>query len=196
MLEVSSPSTEDRDRGEKQALYASIGVAEYWRFHPTGLLKNAERAGARIEGSVLQGLGYKPLQSRADGSIHSEVLGLDLRVDDRSGKDHLVRFRNPDTGQDLLTFEELDRSRQTAEERWRESERRRRESEEALRKKSATRIEAQRSQREAELALRTVAAARRAETAARRDAATGNARLRAHIARLESGQADGSDGEL
>lgn len=188
VLEVSSPSTEDRDRGEKQALYASIGVAEYWRFHPTGLLKDAERPGARLEGSVLQGLGYKPLQSRADGSIHSEVLGLDLRVDDRPGKDHLVRFRNPETGQDLLTFEELERSRQTAEERWRaaerhwrksesrrrESESRRRESEEALRKESATRREAQRSQREAELALR--------------DAETENARLRAHIAKLEGGE--------
>ena len=39
VLEVASPSTEDRDRGEKQALYASIGVKEYWRFHPSGLLK-------------------------------------------------------------------------------------------------------------------------------------------------------------
>lgn len=181
VLEVSSPSTEDRDRGEKQALYASIGVAEYWRFHPTGLLKDAERPGARLEGSVLQGLGYKPLQSRADGSIHSEVLRLDLRVDDRPGKDHLVRFRNPETGQDLLTFEELERSRQTAEERWRAAERhwrksesRWRESEEALRKESATRREAQRSQREAELALR--------------DAETENARLRAHIAKLEDGE--------
>lgn len=117
-------------------------------------------------------------------------------MDDRTRKDHLVRFRSPETGQDLLTFEELERSRQTAEERWRESERhwreserRRRESEETLRKESATRIEAQRSQREAELALR-------AEAAARRDAETENARLRAHIARLEGGQADGSGGEL
>ncbi len=36
VLEVASPSKQERDRGEKQALYASMGVREYWRFHPTG----------------------------------------------------------------------------------------------------------------------------------------------------------------
>ena len=50
VLEVASPGTEDRDRGAKQALYASIGVEEYWRFHPTGSLKGAKREGARLEG--------------------------------------------------------------------------------------------------------------------------------------------------
>lgn len=50
VLEVASPSTEDRDRGGKQALYASIGVKEFWRFHPSGSLKGARRAGTRLDG--------------------------------------------------------------------------------------------------------------------------------------------------
>ena len=63
VLEVASPSPENRDHWDKQALYASIGVAEYWRFHPTGVLPGARRAGARLEGGTLQGLGYEPLVS-------------------------------------------------------------------------------------------------------------------------------------
>ena len=122
VLEVASPSTEDRDRGEKQALYASIGVTEYWRFHPTGSLKGARRAATRLEGGALQGLGYEPLATRPDGSVRSEVLGLDVRVDERPGRSHLLRFRDPKTAQDLLTFEESERGRLAAERRWREAE--------------------------------------------------------------------------
>jgi len=122
VLEVASPSTEDRDRGEKQALYASIGVTEYWRFHPTGSLKGARRAGTRLEAGTLQGLGYEPLVMRPDGSVRSEVLGLDVRVDERPGRSHLLRFRDPKTAQDLLTFEESERGRLAAERRWREAE--------------------------------------------------------------------------
>ena len=106
VLEVASPSTEDRDRGEKQALYASIGVKEYWRFHPSGLLKGARQSATRLEGGTLQGLGYEPLATRPDGSVRSEVLGLDVRVDERPSRSHLLRFRDPRTGKDLLTFEE------------------------------------------------------------------------------------------
>ena len=123
VLEVSSPSTEDRDRGEKQDLYASIGVKEYWRFHPTGLLEGSRRAGTRLEGGTLRGLGYEPLATRTDGSVRSEVLGLDVRVDERPGRSHLLRFRDPKTGRDLLTFEESEQGRLEAERRRREAER-------------------------------------------------------------------------
>ncbi len=127
VLEVASPSTAGRDRGEKQALYAAMGVAEYWRFDPAGRLKGASRPGARFEGGALQGLGYKPMDSGPDGSIRSEVLGLEVRVDERPGQDHLLRFRDPKSGKDLLTFEESEAGRL-------EAERGRREAEERLRK--------------------------------------------------------------
>lgn len=34
VIEIASPSTEERDRGVKQELYALFGVLEYWRAYP------------------------------------------------------------------------------------------------------------------------------------------------------------------
>lgn len=34
VIEIASPSTEERDRGVKQEIYASFGVLEYWRAYP------------------------------------------------------------------------------------------------------------------------------------------------------------------
>ena len=174
VLEVASPSTEDRDCREKRALYASIGVEEYWRFHPTGSLKGAKRPGTRLEGGTLQELEYKPLLTRTDGSIRSEVLGLDVRVDERPGSSHLLRFRDPKTGQDLLTFEEVEQRRQAAERERQVLER--------------ERHNAERARQEAERAYR-------AGTAATQDIEAENARLRAQLARLDSRQAGGTNGE-
>ena len=164
VLEAASHPTEDGDWREKRDLYALIGVEEYWRFHPSGSLKGAERAGTRLEGGTLQKLGYKPLLTRPDGSIRSEVLGLDVRVDARPGSSHLLRFRDPATGQDLLTFEEVEQRRQAAEQRRQAAEQRRQAAERARHK-----AERARQETEAEIA-----------------------RLRAQIARLESGQAGGT----
>ena len=133
VLDVASPSTAGRDRGEKQALYAAMGVAEYWRFEPVGELRGASRPGARIEAGTLQGLGYKPMESGPDGSIRSQVLGLEVRADERPGQNHLLRFRDPKTGRYLLTFEESEAGRLDAERGRREAERGRHEAEERLR---------------------------------------------------------------
>ena len=168
VLEAASHPTEDGDWREKRDLYALIGVKEYWRFHPTGSLKGAKRPGTRLEGGTLQELEYKPLLARTDGSIRSEVLGLDVRVDERPGSSHLLRFRDPKTGQDLLTFEEVEQRRQAAERGRQAAER--------------GRHKAERARQEAERAYR-------AETAARQDIEAEIARLRAQITRLESGQA-------
>ncbi|MCY4595867.1 MAG: Uma2 family endonuclease [Bryobacterales bacterium] len=132
VLEVASPASAGRDRGVKRALYASIGVTEYWRFNPVGSLQGASRPGQRLEGSTLVGLGYEPLGLAADGSIRSEVLELDLRVDSRPGMEHLLRFRDPCTGEDLLTFRESEQGRAEAERAKAEAERARAEAETAL----------------------------------------------------------------
>ena len=138
----------------------------------------------RLAGGVLRGLGYVPLESASDGSIRSEVLGLDIRADERPETRHLLRFRDPETGQDLLTFGELQEAHIKAENRLRaeagsrrEAERARREAERARRMAEQTQHEAERAQREA--------------TAARRDTEVENTRLRAQVARLERGQGDG-----
>ena len=91
-----------------------MGVAEYWRFNPGGTL-GASGEGERLERNSLEGLGYEPLARRADGSIRSAVLELDVRVDARPGMEHLLRFRDPGTGEDLLTFWESEEGRLEAE---------------------------------------------------------------------------------
>ncbi len=208
VLEVASPSTEKRDRDEKQALYASMGVEEYWRFAPKGFLQDLERERVRLVGGVLQGLGYAPLESAPDGSIRSEVLGLDIRADEQPETRHLLRFRDPETGQDLLTFGELQEARieeaagrREAETKLRQEAASRREAEGKLRQEAASRREAERLQREAENRLREEAASRgkaeraqreaeraeRAATTAKRDAEVEVARLRAQVARLKRG---------
>ena len=147
-----------------RALYASMGVAEYWRFNPAGALEGASEAGQRLEGSALEGLGYEPLARGADGSIRSEVLGLDVRVDSRPGLEHLLRFRDPGTGEDLLTFEE-------SEQRLTEAELARAEAERARTKAEGARVEAE-----------------RALGAAKQAAASEIARLKARVAELQAGR--------
>ena len=181
VLEAASHPTEDGDWREKRDLYALIGVKEYWRFHPTGSLKGAKRPGTRLEGGTLQETEYKPLLRRPDGSIRSEVLGLDVRVDERPGSSHLLRFRDPATGRDMLTFEELAPWQQGAESGQHQAERARRDAERAWQ-------EAERARHEAERALH-------AATAARQDAEAKLARLRAQLARLEGRQAGPTDGD-
>lgn len=172
VLEVASPSTAGRDRGEMQALYAAMGVEEYWRFDPAGPLKGARRAGARLEGGRLERLGYVPLEVGPDGAIRSEVLGLEVRVNEQRG--HLLRFRDPATGKDLLTFEESEVGRLAETQRRRQAERERD-------------LEA-RSRRSAEEQLREEMEARRK---AEQELRVEMSRLRDHIARLESDRRSG-----
>ena len=175
VLEVASPASESRDRGEKQALYASMGVTEYWRFNPVGPLVGASSPDQRLEGGTLAELAYEPLAHLRDGSMASEVLGLEVRVDDRPGMAHLLRFRDPRTGEDLLTYHESEEGRTETERQLRAEAAARRGAEQALSAEVAAR-------RGAEQALS-------AEVAARRNAESEIARLKSRIAKLEAAQA-------
>lgn len=209
VLEVALPSTEQRDRGEKQALYASMGVAEYWRFNPTGFLNGPGLEGVRLAGGVLQGQGYKPLASVADGSIHSRVLGLDIRVDGRRGKTHLLRLRDPVTRRNLLTYRESEQGRReallklqrerfarrtaerhqdAAEQAQLEAELARGEADQARREEQRARLEAERARLEAERAQHET---EREAARAKRDAEEEIARLRAQVAKLKGDQRNG-----
>ena len=48
VLEIASPSTFVRDMTEKRALYAALGVKEYWRFDPTGQLFSPALVGEQL----------------------------------------------------------------------------------------------------------------------------------------------------
>ena len=110
VLEVASRSTWAVDRDEKRAVYASLGVEEYWLYDPTG-----EQLTARLRGTRLIGGGYRELAQTAPVSgsaryasspgartVRSTVLGLDVCVE-RGGA--LCLF-NPVTGQALPGYEE------------------------------------------------------------------------------------------
>ena len=100
VLEVLSSSTWETDLGSKRALYASLGVAEYWLFDPTREHLSPPLRGLRLEGREYREL---PVLQLAAGTptLRSEVLGLDLRLDRGA-----LRFRDSATGEDLLSHEE------------------------------------------------------------------------------------------
>ena len=109
VLEVLSSGTWKADLGPKRALYASLGVAEYWLLDPTreNLLSPPLR-GMRLAGRQYRELPVLQLAASAP-MLRSEVLGLDLRLDRGA-----LRFRDSATGEDLLSHEEAVAARQQA----------------------------------------------------------------------------------
>ncbi len=166
MLEVASESTWKRDRDEKPAVYASMGVAEYFLYDPEG-----GRLDPRLQGYALRGGAYRALPSEvlADGTrgVRSAVLGLCAYL---RGPGQELRWRDPATGRDLEAPEEVETAR---------------EAEAAARAAAEGRAVRETAAREAEAAARAAAEGRAAREAAAREAAeTENAALRAEIRRL------------
>ena len=100
VLEVGSRSTGRRDYTVKREGYAAYGVREYWRFDPTG----GEYHDAPLGGDTLVDRKYERVEivSEPDGRHrgYSEVLGLELWWDNEE-----LRFRDPVSGEFLLTPE-------------------------------------------------------------------------------------------
>ena len=103
VLEVLSSSTWEADLGPKRALYASLGVAEYWLFDPTREhLLSPPLRGMRLVGGSYRDLPVVQLAASASApTLRSEVLGLDLLLNRGA-----LRFRDSVTGEDLLSYEE------------------------------------------------------------------------------------------
>ena len=112
ILEIGSSSTAGADLGSKRALYAELGVREYWRFDATG----GEFYGEALVGERLVDGKYVRLLMREeeDGRVggRSDVLNLELWWED--GK---LRFLDPATGERLLSQEEEQDGRLAAEAR-------------------------------------------------------------------------------
>ena len=97
VVEVASESTNRRDATSKRATYEQMGVREYWRFDPLGVLIRQGLEGWRLEGGR-----YERMQAgRSDGWCRSEALGLELRAEGR-----LLRFWDPRLGRALVTHSE------------------------------------------------------------------------------------------
>jgi Uma2 family endonuclease len=109
----------------KPALYARLGVPEYFLFDPT-----CEYLEPPLQGHRLIGGRYERVAADAEEAVMSEQLGLRLRGEGR----HLMLFRL-DTGDRLLSEAE---ARQAAEEAQRAAEAEVARLREELRRRSAT----------------------------------------------------------
>jgi Uma2 family endonuclease len=111
-LEIASESTAREDVNRKPAIYARMGIPEYWRFDPTG----GNYHGVPLWGGVLENGAYRPIELTIgpDGVLtgHSPVLGLSLCWDEG-----WPRFYDPSTGAYLETWREVQAARAEAETR-------------------------------------------------------------------------------
>ena len=100
VLEVASPSTWREDVGRKRGVYAGLGVREYWLYDPLGEHLKPELQGNRLVDGEYE---HQAAVESVDGTLtlYSETLGLELWA--KGGK---MRFRDPETGLDLLSHDE------------------------------------------------------------------------------------------
>ena len=109
VFEIASRGTWREDVGEKREVYAEFGIPEYWRFDETG-----EFYGERLAGESLVRGSYEPIEvervSEDTWQGHSEVLGLDIRWS--SGQ---LEWRDPSTGQRIVTLDDERAARIQAE---------------------------------------------------------------------------------
>jgi Uma2 family endonuclease len=104
VIELTSKATRKADEELKPALYASLGVREYFLYDPYGEWLRPRLQGYRLVNGTYQSIVGLP--------IHSTVLGLDLRVDDDA-----LRCYDPRTHKRLSTPDEEVLARADAEAR-------------------------------------------------------------------------------
>ncbi len=132
VMEMLSGSTSDADVGSKWRTYEHIGVREYFLFDPTGLELSTPLAGYRLRAGR-----YRPVRANGAGRLPSRVLGLELHV-----QDDQLRFRDPETGEDLSTYDGAEDGR-LAEKQGRAAEKRRADEAEKARLAERRRADAQ-----------------------------------------------------
>lgn len=113
VLEIGSESTAREDIGRKRELYASIGIAEYWRYDAT---PDSEHYGEPLVGERLENGEYirMDVTPAPDGMVrgHSPALGLDL-----CWNDGRLLCYDPARGIWLEDYYEMREARVEAEER-------------------------------------------------------------------------------
>ena len=116
VLEIASERTGRNDVQNKPARYAALGVREYWRFDHTGNFHGTKLAGDRLVEGHYEAIDIEELE---EGILqgHSAVLNLLVRWDHGQ-----LRWIDPDTGQEIPTFEQEREGRLQAEARIRELE--------------------------------------------------------------------------
>jgi Uma2 family endonuclease len=93
VFEITSRGSRLEDLGTKRAIYAMLGVREYFLYDPLG-----EYLRPPLQGYRLQEGEYQRISPGSEAGLTSQALGLELRVED--GR---LRILNPATGERLLT---------------------------------------------------------------------------------------------
>ena len=96
IIEVTSRSTWREDTMTKTALYAHLGVTEYFLFDPEGDYLDEQFVGYRLQDGF-----YLPMPPEADGSIRSQELGLVFQPDG-----YMLRVIDPATGERIPMLDE------------------------------------------------------------------------------------------
>jgi Uma2 family endonuclease len=107
VFEITSRGTRLEDLGTKRALYAMLGIPEYFLYDPLG-----EYLQPPLQGYQLQDGEYQRLQPDTEEKLTSQLLNLQLRIE----AGHL-RVIEPSTGERLLTPAEAQHARRLAETR-------------------------------------------------------------------------------
>ena len=197
VIEMTSRSTRREDKGDKRALYARLGVREYFLFDPLG-----EYLKPPLQGFTLVDGEYAPLPFESDGGIISRELGLKLYRDET-----VLRLFDLASGREVVRTEDLSavlqqtlaRVQQTEEQARLAAEQAQREADARRRAEEQARLAAEQAQREAdarrraeeqarlvaEQAQREADARRRAEEQAQREA-DARRRAEAEIERLRA----------
>jgi Uma2 family endonuclease len=131
VFEITSESTLKEDLGSKRALYARLGVQEYYIFDPTGALQPPFQCFRRRGHQLLP----EPI---LNDTIHSPLLDLELRV-----IDSWLRVIDPATGLPFLTPEEERQAHLAAAERAAHEARAREEAETARKEAEAAHMAAE-----------------------------------------------------
>ena len=105
VVEITSRGSRLEDLGTKRAVYAMLGVREYFLYDPLG-----EYLRPPLQGYLLQEGEYQRLSPGGEGELTSQVLGVELRLE--AG---CLRVIDLTTGERLLTPAEAQAARRTAE---------------------------------------------------------------------------------
>jgi Uma2 family endonuclease len=143
VIEITSRSSRLEDQGTKRALYAMLGVEEYFLYDPLH-----EYLQPPLQGYRLQQGEYQRVQPNQAGKLTSQTLGLELRLEA-----HQLQLVDPVIGVSLLTPAEAHAARREAEARAAQEAAKRQAAEARATQEAAKRqtAEARAAQAEAEL---------------------------------------------
>ena len=116
VMEIASRRTGETDVEDKPARYAALGISEYWRFDETGDFHGTKLAGDQLAANRYEPI---PVEEVEEGILQGYSAALNLIIRWERGK---LRWHDPETGQEIPTFEQEREGRLTAEARVQELE--------------------------------------------------------------------------